>query len=213
MSAELIDWIRSTLELGQRYGIIAPGAIEPHVDHARGYVNTWESHAVTGCVGPPSRVVDLGSGAGLPALVLAGVWTEATFTLTETREKRSEFLRRAIGRLDIEDRVEVWHGDVQDMPAPGPLADLVTARAFGRPALVAECGQRLLAPGGRIIVSEPGSGSLPDRWPSAFLSARGLTPYEVETHHGTFALLAYEPEDEAQLPSRSRRSMERSPWY
>ena len=51
--------------------------------------------------------------------------------------------------------------------------DLVTARSFGAPAVVAECGAPFLRVGGRLVVSEPPSDG-PTRWPVEGLAAVGL---------------------------------------
>jgi 16S rRNA (guanine527-N7)-methyltransferase len=49
---------------------------------------------------------------------------------------------------------------------------VVVARSFARPAVVAECAAPLLAVGGRLVVSEPPERG--DRWPEEGLSVLGL---------------------------------------
>lgn len=53
--------------------------------------------------------------------------------------------------------------------------DLVTARGFGPPAVVAECAAPFLRPGGLLVVSEPPAGEAA-RWPAAGLAPLGLEP-------------------------------------
>jgi len=85
---------------------------------------------LVGIFGPGRRVLDLGSGAGFPGLVLAAA-TEANFTLLEARRKRASFLTVAASEMSLAN-VEV------DSHHRGPEAllasfDVVTARAFAQP--------------------------------------------------------------------------------
>lgn len=90
-------------------------------------------------------LVDIGSGAGTPGLVLALLRPELRVTLLEPRQKRWAFLReacRALGRPDI--RVEAWrHTDWS-----GPGAQTVTIRALRLP--LGELAA-LSAPGGLLV--------------------------------------------------------------
>jgi 16S rRNA (guanine527-N7)-methyltransferase len=95
------------------------------------------------------RIADLGSGAGLPGLVLAASLPEAEVDLVESSSRRCEFLRRAIERMGIAnatvvcERAEEWAG------AAGREAyEAVTARAVGRLATLAELASPLLREGG-----------------------------------------------------------------
>lgn len=58
-------------------------------------------------------------------------------------------------------------------PARRAGADLVVARAFGPPAVVAECAAPLLRPGGALVVAEPPGGA-PERWSVEGLALLGL---------------------------------------
>ena len=89
------------------------------------------------------RILDLGSGAGFPGLVLASA-TEAEFQLVEARRKRVSFLRTAIGAMGLRN-VEV---DSQYRRAFAPEFDVVTARAFAQPEKFYEVAATALKPGG-----------------------------------------------------------------
>jgi 16S rRNA (guanine527-N7)-methyltransferase len=89
------------------------------------------------------RILDLGSGAGFPGLVLAAT-TEAEFRLVESRRKRVSFLRTAIGAMGLSN-VEV---DSQYPRAFAPEFDVVTARAFAQPEKFYEVAATALKPGG-----------------------------------------------------------------
>jgi 16S rRNA (guanine527-N7)-methyltransferase len=91
-------------------------------------------------------LVDIGSGAGSPGLVLALLRPELRVTLLEPRQKRWVFLReacRVVGREDV--CVELRRHDDWG----GPAARSVTLRALRLPlGQLAHC----CAPGGRLIV-------------------------------------------------------------
>ena len=98
------------------------------------------------------RIADLGSGAGLPGLVLAATLPQSRVDLIESASRKCAFLRRAIERLGLDnakvvcDRAESWAA------AEGREAyDVVTARAIGRLATVAELASPLLRDGGHLL--------------------------------------------------------------
>jgi 16S rRNA (guanine527-N7)-methyltransferase len=77
-----------------------------------------------------SLVLDLGSGAGFPGLVLAAAYP-AYFVLAEARRKRASFLTVAAAEMKLKN-VEVWQTNVAKTSLT-PKFDLVTAKAFGDP--------------------------------------------------------------------------------
>lgn len=150
------------------------GSIEPHGDHAMGFVHFLGGTPLRG------SAVDLGSGAGLPALVLAVAFPETTWTLIERRAGRTDLLRRAVHRLELLDRVDVITGDaaIVGWTDLRGKADWVTARSFGTPGDTAEVAAPLLRAGGSLLVSEPIDSKLETRWPSAGLERCGLVMAE-----------------------------------
>jgi len=180
------------------------GDIKPHGEHAMGFVAFLDNPAqeFTG------HVVDLGSGAGLPALILADAFPETTWSLIERRSGRTDLLRRAISRLELEDRVEVLTADAATL-AHGELrgaADWVTARSFGPPADTAECALGFLRPGGLLLTSEPESTVVSDRWPEEGLAATGLQfSDEWRTDYGRYVSLCRNTEPLLDLPRSGAR--------
>ncbi|MFN7056556.1 16S rRNA (guanine(527)-N(7))-methyltransferase RsmG [Hyphomonas sp.] len=73
-----------------------------------------------------ARVVDLGSGAGFPGLIIAAARPAGHVTLMESVGKKCAFLRAAIEAAGLP--AAVWQGRIES--APAIKADLVTARAF-----------------------------------------------------------------------------------
>lgn len=125
---------------------------------------------------PPALAVDLGSGAGIPGLALAGLWPDSRWVLVDAAQRRTKLLEETVEALGWGERIAVVHGRAEDVgrdPRFRACADLVTSRSFGPPAVVAECGAPFLAPGGVLAVTEP-PGSAGDRWPSAPLRQLGL---------------------------------------
>jgi 16S rRNA (guanine527-N7)-methyltransferase len=94
-------------------------------------------------------ILDLGSGAGFPGLVLAAA-SPATFTLVESRRKRVSFLNVAVAEMGLRN-VEIEAKRAEDV-SPGRGFDLVTARAFGNPAEFFALATGLLKPDGLAML-------------------------------------------------------------
>jgi 16S rRNA (guanine527-N7)-methyltransferase len=90
---------------------------------------------------------DLGSGAGLPGIVLACALPERSFHLVESRERAVAFLELAVERLALTN-VEVLPSRVEEVMAQ---ADVATARAFAPLEGSWAAAWPLLKPGGRLI--------------------------------------------------------------
>jgi 16S rRNA (guanine527-N7)-methyltransferase len=92
---------------------------------------------------------DLGSGAGLPGIVLAVAVPRCRFVLLEPRRIRVGFLELAVEALELHN-VEVAPVRAEEL-GPGRPADVVTARAFAPLARTWPIASRLLHPTGRLI--------------------------------------------------------------
>ncbi len=153
-------------------------------------------------------MVDLGSGAGVPALALAQRWQAARLLLVESQHRKVVFLGRAVRALQLTSRVTVlaeraelagrsaaWRGKF----------DLATARGFGPPGVVAECAAPFLAVGGRLVVSEPPAADAPvadQRWPAEGLIRLGLGPPEPTGSIYRFVLVVQEQPCPERYPRR-----------
>jgi len=159
------------LERARRLGVLGPGPVDEHVVHAERFIDALED-LPTGSV-----VVDLGSGAGVPGLVVADRRRDLRLALLESLERRAALLDEAVAELGWQDRVTVLHARAEEVGRDTEWrgrADAVLARSFGPPATTAECAAPLLRVGGRLVVSEPPDGS--DRWPAEGLAALGMAP-------------------------------------
>ena len=85
------------------------------------------------------------------------------------------------------ERVRVERGRAEELARSTHLrgvADVVTSRSFGAPAVTAECAVGFLAgPGSVLLVSEPPDAD-PDRWPEEPLLRMGLRPGGTWTRDG-----------------------------
>jgi 16S rRNA (guanine527-N7)-methyltransferase len=116
----------------------------------------WERHvlnsaAVAEAVPEGARVVDVGSGAGLPGIPLALARPDLRMTLVEPMARRVEFLEEVAGELGADWRVVRGRAEERSVvTAVGPV-DVVTARAVAAlPRLVGWC-RGLLRPGAQLV--------------------------------------------------------------
>jgi len=140
---------------------------------------------------PPHDVLDLGSGGGLPGLVLLDRW-RCWLTLLDSMEKRSEFLREVLGWLDAPASAAVVTARAEEAarwPEFDGQFDLVTARSFGPPAVTVECAARFLRVGGILIVSEPPPGRTEQRWPAKGLDVVGFEDLGRRQFDGGYQVL------------------------
>lgn len=100
-------------------------------------------------------VLDVGSGAGLPAVPLLCACPGLRGTLLEPRQKRWAFLRLVVRELGLDAEVEACR--VQDLAVDAGPWDRVTARAVGRHDEVLAAVRARLAPDGAVVlwVTEP----------------------------------------------------------
>lgn len=151
------------------------------VAHARHFVRALA--ATTG------RVIDLGSGGGVPGLVVAWDRPDLRVTLVDRRSKRTDHLQRLTGRLQLSDRVQVVCGDVAALGGTAShrhAYDAVTCRGLGPPDLTLRWAAPFVSPNGVIVISEPPPGAA-DRWSAELLAGVGLV--RVPSADSTVAVL------------------------
>jgi 16S rRNA (guanine527-N7)-methyltransferase len=116
----------------------------------------WERHvlnsaAVAEAVPQGARVVDVGSGAGLPGIPLGLARPDLTLALVEPMARRVEFLEEAVAELDRPWRVVRGRAEERSVVSTVGPVDVVTARAVAAlPRLVAWC-RSLLRPGVQLV--------------------------------------------------------------
>lgn len=95
-----------------------------------------------------NKILDVGTGAGLPGIPLAITFPDKHFTLLDSNGKKTRFVQQAKRELQLAN-VEVTQARVEELDA-GEGFDLITSRAFADIALMLKLTKHLLAPGGRI---------------------------------------------------------------
>jgi 16S rRNA (guanine527-N7)-methyltransferase len=129
---------------GVERGLIGPGET----------VRIWERHllncaVITELVPTPCLLVDLGSGAGLPGIVLAMLLPRADVILLEPMARRTAFLEECVRDLGLSN-ARILRGRAEDLV--GKIgADVVTARAVAALDRLAVLAAGLSRPGGLVL--------------------------------------------------------------
>lgn len=154
----------AVLRHAQVLGAIGPSLLEGHLAQAAAFVE-----AARPWCPEPTEVLDLGSGGGIPGLVVAAQLPAARVTLLEGRTERARLLADSVAALGWVGRVEVLASRAEEAARTAHRGryDLVVARGFGSPPVTAECAAPLLRAGGVLVVSDPPDPELAAaRWPA-----------------------------------------------
>ena len=96
----------------------------------------------------PGRLVDLGSGVGLPGIPLALLYPDSEIVLLDRAGRRADLCRRACRILELEN-VQVIQGEIAHLESGW---DAVVSRATLPPVETGPVFHRLLAPGGTAVM-------------------------------------------------------------
>jgi 16S rRNA (guanine527-N7)-methyltransferase len=139
--AQLLRYLAGLIKWNQAYNLTAvrdPGQMV--VKHL------LDSLAILPFVGGGS-LIDVGTGAGLPGMILAIVNHGLRVTLLDSNGKKTRFLKQMAADLQL-GNVTVVHGRVEDCPG---RFDVVTSRAFASLADMVNWSAHLLGPGGSFL--------------------------------------------------------------
>ena len=140
-SAEVFAGMLATR--GVEHGLIGPHEVP----------RLWDRHLLNCAVvaelidSRPATLVDIGSGAGLPGIVLAMMRPELIVILLEPMDRRCRFLTDCIAELGLSN-ASVLRARAQDAILS---ADIATARAVAPLDRLAELAVRLVRPGGMVL--------------------------------------------------------------
>jgi 16S rRNA (guanine527-N7)-methyltransferase len=145
------------LEIAQRYAeLLATAGVERGLLGPREVDRVWERHllnsaAVGELLDHGERVVDIGSGAGLPGIPLAIARPDLDITLLEPLLRRSEFLKEVVAELGL--TVEVVRGRAEESWVRERFGerDSAVSRAVAALDKLTKWSMPLLRPGGRMI--------------------------------------------------------------
>jgi len=134
-------------------GILATRGVQRGLLGPREVPRLWDRHLLNCAVVADlieqrrGTLLDLGSGAGLPGLVLAMVLPDVTVTLLEPMERRCRFLTECVTELGLAN-VSVLRGRAEDVTL---RTDVVTARAVAPLPRLAELALGVVRPGGMVL--------------------------------------------------------------
>lgn len=129
---------------GEERGLIGPRELS----------RIWSRHLVNCAALLPylpgrGTVADIGSGAGLPGLVVAAARPDMTVFLIEAMERRCEWLAECVDEMGL-DNVEILNNRSEDL-GRSLRADVVTARAVASMDKLIRLTSKMIAPGGRLL--------------------------------------------------------------
>ncbi|MGH3634727.1 MAG: 16S rRNA (guanine(527)-N(7))-methyltransferase RsmG, partial [Mycobacterium sp.] len=145
------------LDLAERYAELLAGAgVERGVLGPHEVDRIWDRHLSNSAVvaeqlQPGERVVDIGSGAGLPGLPLAIARPDLKVVCVESMLRRAAFLAEAVGELGLE--VDVVQGRAEERAVRGRVggSDVAVSRAVAALDRLTRWSLPLLRPGGRMM--------------------------------------------------------------
>jgi 16S rRNA (guanine527-N7)-methyltransferase len=141
----LVEYGRLVTTSGRRWNLMSPRALARLDEHI------VDSAAVLSVLDTGQcALADLGSGAGLPGVVLAILRPETNVSLVDSRRSKIVFLEHAVRELGLEN-AEVVHARLEDLPG-GREFDLAVSRALGRVENTLEPSLALLRAGGRLVL-------------------------------------------------------------
>ncbi|MEU4801493.1 16S rRNA (guanine(527)-N(7))-methyltransferase RsmG [Actinosynnema sp. NPDC023587] len=163
------------VEHGVERGLIGPREVD----------RLWERHILNSAVvaellPPGCRVVDVGSGAGLPGIPLAIARPDLTLTLLEPMARRVAWLTEVVDALEL--KTEVVRGRAEEAAVRERLggSDVVTARAVAPLERLTQWCLPLVRPGGRLVALKGESAAEEvDRDAEAVRRAGGIRPRVV----------------------------------
>ena len=130
------------------------------------------------------RMADLGSGSGLPGLVLASAFTDREFFLVERMGRRAGFLRNTIAVLGMSGRVNVIQKDLSEVR---DTFDMITFRAFRPFKDIVSDLERILAPRGVILAYKSSEENIREEIQA--LEDYGCGAFEVRTEEYAVPML------------------------
>lgn len=159
------DLVQALTE-SQRLGMLGAKPIPDVIAHSEAFVAALD--------GVGGLVIDVGTGGGVPGLVIAARRPDLRLVLIDRRQTRTDHVRRLLSRLGWDKRVTVWTGDAAQATEFRQTAAAVVARGFGPPRSLLPVAALLSTANGVLIVSDPPSRS--GRWSPDLLARHGYQP-------------------------------------
>ncbi|MGH3251718.1 MAG: 16S rRNA (guanine(527)-N(7))-methyltransferase RsmG [Trebonia sp.] len=154
--AEAIDVFGGALDKARRYAeLLATDGVTRGLIGPRETERLWDRHLLNCAMVSellPERgvLVDIGSGAGLPGVVLAMLRPSLQVILLEPLLRRSVFLEECVAELGLSNATVV-RARAEEKSVTRLKADIATARAVAPLGRLADWAARLLRPGGELL--------------------------------------------------------------
>ncbi|MFM8504777.1 MAG: RsmG family class I SAM-dependent methyltransferase [Acidimicrobiaceae bacterium] len=178
--------LEPVLRAAQRIGALSGAPIEQIIGHALWFAKAIPREA--------KRVIDLGSGAGVPGLIVAFDRPELELVLVDRRSGRTDTLTRSVMALNIGGRVSVKCSEISDLVQDNKFFkqfDAAISRGLGPPVETLKLSRDLVKPGGVVIISEPPP-SAQSRWNPEDVLSLGLNG---PIRHGAVAMFHVKQSD------------------
>ena len=171
--------LEPVLLTAQKIGALSGAPIDQIISHALWFAKAIPSSA--------KRVIDLGSGAGVPGLIVAFDRPELELVLVDRRSGRTDSLMRSVLALNLGNRVSVKCSEIGDLVRDSKFFkqfDAAISRGLGPPLETLRLSRDLVKPGGVVIISEPPP-TTQSRWNPSEVLNLGL---EGPIRHGAVAM-------------------------
>ena len=189
-SAEAIAEFGNSLDKAQRYvELLATVGVTRGLIGPRETARLWDRHLlncalVAELVPDQGELVDIGSGAGLPGVVLAMLRPRLHVVLLEPLLRRSVFLEECVSALDLPNATVV-RARAEEKAASRISADVATARAVAPLDRLVGWAAGLLRPGGELLAIKGQSAAAELEAAGPVLSGLGVRSAEVlQAGHG-----------------------------
>lgn len=142
--ADVEHYVHMLEEEGEIRGLVGP----------REMPRLWSRHAVNAAavldfLPRSGQLLDIGSGAGLPGIIIAICRPELDVHLAEPMQRRCEWLAEVVDELGL-DNVTIHQARAEELRGKG-RADVVTARAVANMSKLIRMTTKLIAPGGALV--------------------------------------------------------------
>jgi 16S rRNA (guanine527-N7)-methyltransferase len=178
--------LEPVLRAAQKIGALSGAPIDQIIGHA-----LWFARAIPSSA---QRVVDLGSGAGVPGLIVAFERPELELVLVDRRSGRTDLLSRSVLALNLDSRVSVKCSEIGDLVRDSNFFkrfDAAISRGLGPPLETLRLSRDLVKIGGVVIISEPPP-TTQSRWNPKDVSSLAL---EGPVRHGAVAMFHVKQSD------------------
>ncbi|MFT6378299.1 MAG: 16S rRNA (guanine527-N7)-methyltransferase [bacterium] len=151
---DLLTTHRTLLEQWRKtMNLVGPGPLSEH------YADADESLSIL--AEPTGHWADLGTGAGLPGIIFAAMFPQVSLDLVDSRRKRCIFVGQVLMQADLEGHAPRTVHCQRVETLPDATYDGIVSRAFAPPPAVLDHADRLLKPGGFVLLLLMGDAEIP----------------------------------------------------